>query len=227
MLMYAEDHDETLPLANYNIATYTDDGETIDRIWWYIDVEPYLKVGFTAAESAAVEAGAKLGILVCPDFTTVPAYYPPIPSWSYVVNGNLMPPHVISVPPQWYDQAPATLAQIQYASQDVLIAEGASSRVYTYGDDSNNYPLPGGSTDPQVQQDVNYNYVLARDRHNGGSNYSFSDGHAKWVRAPSPNYAAPIQLQVYPPSFVATPSTSGIVRARSVNPQAIGWFSED
>jgi prepilin-type N-terminal cleavage/methylation domain-containing protein/prepilin-type processing-associated H-X9-DG protein len=228
LLMYAQDYDETFTLANYPIAPYTLNGEYVDRIWWYIAEEPYLKSGFTADQATAVEAGAKKGILVCPDFyvSDIPAYDPNIPSWSYVVNGNLMPPHVLSVPEVWYTQAPSSLAQIQTSAQVVLLAEGAGSRVYTYGDDSNNYTIPPNPSDAVVQQDCNYNYVLARARHSGGSIYAFSDGHAKSVHAPLPNYSGPTQLQVYPPTVVATPSGSGIVRWEPVNPQATGWFAE-
>ncbi len=225
--MYVQDYDETFSMANYNITTYTSLGETVDRYWWYILLDPYLKTGFSSDQAPEVEAGAKKGIMVCPDFAVsdIPAYDPNVPSFSYVVNGNLMPPHVLSVPPEWYNTAPSALASVNSPAQVVLLTEGAGSRVYTYGDDSNVYPLTD-ATDTYGQQDCNYNWVLARTRHSSGALYSFTDGHAKWVRAPQPNYSAPTQFQTYPPSVVATPSTNGIVRWQSVNPQALGWFVE-
>ena len=54
-------------------------------------------------------------------------------------------------------------------------------------------PAPDGAAtnDPpntNVQLfDANMVYVVARGRHLGGSHYAFSDGHAKFFKAPTPN----------------------------------------
>ncbi len=53
----------------------------------------------------------------------------------------------------------------------------------------------------------------------GGSNYLFMDGHVKWFRAPTPNYADAAQT-------TPTVSTTGVVYSQSQYPSASGWFLE-
>ena len=54
---------------------------------------------------------------------------------------------------------------------------------------------------------------IAPQRHGGGANYTFADGHAKWFKGPSASWRAR--------------SMSGVAWRRSLAPNAVAWFRED
>ena len=59
------------------------------------------------------------------------------------------------------------------------------NRVYTHGDDVGPWNDPDQG-DTGVDRDNNIVHVLARNRHAGGSNFLFVDGHVKWFLSPAP-----------------------------------------
>jgi prepilin-type N-terminal cleavage/methylation domain-containing protein/prepilin-type processing-associated H-X9-DG protein len=143
------------------------------------------------------------------------------------------------------NQPPATLAQLNTPSQTVFLAEARGRSVYTLGDAGPSgtayswqlgisldtiAPGPGDAlTDTPTIVDLEF--VAARDRHTGGANYAFGDGHAKWVRSPGtnltllPGYSGITGTNAY--VFTPVYATSGIVYRRSINPNAAGWFIDD
>lgn len=227
ILAYTQDYDETYPLANYPAPPSIEAGLTSSRLHWYSLVEPYVKGGYTrtAASAVGTTAGQKLSIYVCPSYPGTTRAFGLNPSWSYVINSNLAPPRAQvpdspDIPPSWTVQPPSTLASVNEPAQVVLTAEGAGGRVYTPGNDTGVYPdFPAYS----AGKDSSLTYVYARSRHSGGATYLLSDGHAKWFKAPEPNFTpgasylddAPVQ------------SHSGVAYQKSLSPNAAAWFRED
>jgi prepilin-type N-terminal cleavage/methylation domain-containing protein/prepilin-type processing-associated H-X9-DG protein len=232
-LMYAQDYDETFPPGNSPKLSTTQAGLTN---WEYL-VDPYIKGGIDP--NIGNQDQAKLSVYVCPDWSssnnTLGPPNPfgdsdsaiPQPSRSYAANWNI----VGALSESWpsYYRLPEGLASIQYPAQDVLVAEERGEASVVGGNDTSDYTsdnyvdnpdYSGSFTDAQAWgiEDAGA-YVAARGRHSGGSNYAFSDGHAKWSRAPTPNYQADNQTP--------TVSGSGIVYRRSQFPNATGWFRED
>jgi prepilin-type N-terminal cleavage/methylation domain-containing protein/prepilin-type processing-associated H-X9-DG protein len=224
VLMYAQDYDETLPRANYAVPPGSNPlGPTLERVHWYQAVEPYIKANYDPAK-----AGGKLSIWVCPDYDkTANATFGYQPTWSYSWNANLGQAQAPGVPAAWLLDSVKTLASLQYIAQVIFASEGAGRRVYTHGNDTGVYETDG--TDTNVGKDNNINYVLARGRHNGGSNYILADGHAKWFRAPDPGYSGTLTSDSTNPTVNIIPvqSHGPVVYQRSSNPDAAAWFRED
>jgi prepilin-type N-terminal cleavage/methylation domain-containing protein/prepilin-type processing-associated H-X9-DG protein len=226
-IQYVQDYDETFPIGNEpKIAG--EDGNTN----WEYTIDPYIKSGITP--NPANDVGLK-SVFYCPDWEATAdntqgppnpyAAYPAgvaIPSRSYAANWNL----VGSSTPSWTDYLrPAqTLAFVQYPAQDVLVAEERGEAAVIDGNDTNdftadNYPGADATTATGWGFEDAGSYVSARARHSNGSNYLFTDGHAKWFRAPGNNYA--------PNNVTPIESTAGVVYRRSEWPNAAGWFRED
>lgn len=224
IVMYAQDYDETLPRANYAVPLGSNPlGPKLERVHWYQAVEPYIKANYDPAK-----AGQKLSIWVCPDYDkTANKNFGYQPTWSYSYNANLGQAQAPGVPPEWLLDSVKTLAFFQYPAQVVLASEGAGRRVYTHGNDTGVYETD--STEINVGKDNNINYVLARGRHNGGSDYVLGDGHAKWLRAPDPNYTGKLRDSIVDTSgdIVPVQSAGPVVYKRSFNTNASAWFLED
>ena len=224
-LQYAEDYDETLPLSNYvNAPPATGNGS------WDFEVDPYVKGGVNPTQS--VNGTTHKSVYTCPDFTGLDAtnvtspQFPTLPQpagqpfKSYVTNLNIMGSLSVTTPTtdQFYKPSD-TLAQLIAPASVVLLAEGRGNVLYTTGNDT--------STDlnPTLFPIENYhdwgNYVSARARHNGGSNYLLADGHVKYFRAPSPNYQAGSN------STIPNVSSSGVVYSQAQFPNATAWFLEN
>jgi prepilin-type N-terminal cleavage/methylation domain-containing protein len=210
ILMYAQDYDETFPLANY--TTNGDTSGNSNVVWQYL-IDPYVKANFPSQVS---EAGSK-SIFVCPDFI---AYNTNRPSLSYTANRNVLGTLALNIPTQL--QIPSwTLAQPQYPAQLVLLAENRGRCVWTDGiDDPTIF-----ATALTSQQICSTEYFTGRDRHSQGGVYLLSDGHAKWFRAPHPGYTG---VSV-PLTYTNTPiiSTANIVYQHAAYPNAAGWFLEN
>lgn len=187
VMMYVQDYDETYPRTSYLAG----DGVN-DYTWTYV-IQPYVK---------------NVQIFVCP---SDPAPVPPItksgkayiqvPLFSYITNYNVIPAH---------DWAPPTLATIDAPASTIMLAErrpmfdknhkpisswkGASAfnpdqpegayTLATYADYLNGV---AASTNPDGTATDNKNiptqiYRVMGERHTGGANYIFADGHAKWYR---------------------------------------------
>jgi prepilin-type N-terminal cleavage/methylation domain-containing protein/prepilin-type processing-associated H-X9-DG protein len=226
-LQYVEDYDEVLPIGNEpKIA-----GQLGQTNWEYT-IDPYIKTGIPPNPAGNVSLK---NVFYCPDwdatsgntqgpanpFAAFPAGLP-IASRSYVANWNLVGAGTAS----WtgYLRPSSSLAQINYPAQTVLIAEERGEAAVVDGNDTNDFSTNNyAATDATAATDWAFEdagaYVGARARHSGGSNYGFSDGHAKWSRAPGNNYAADNVTPIV--------STTGIVYRRSKYPNAAGWFRED
>ncbi|MCW3051300.1 MAG: hypothetical protein JWN14_470 [Chthonomonadales bacterium] len=228
ILAYTQDYDETYPLANYLAPPSVETGmDANSRMHWYSMVEPYIKGGYTRtlAVETGTTAGKKLSIYVCPSYDRPSRAFGQNPSWSYVINSNLAPPHAQDaaapdIPPAWANQAPSTLASVNAASQVVLVAGGAGGRVYTPGNDTGVYPYYPAFG---VGKDTSLTYVYARNRHNGGSNVLLTDGHAKWFRAPDINFTSGATYL----DDIPTQSRSGVTYQKSQSPNGSVWFRED
>lgn len=228
ILAYVQDYDETYPLANYNAPPSVEAGfDSNHRLHWYNLVEPYIKGGYTrtAASASGSTAGKTLSIYVCPSYDKPSRAFGLNPSWSYVINSNLVPPRAqnpggADVPPDWSNQAPSSLASVDAPAQVVLTAEGAGGRVYTPGNDTGVYPYY-----PQyvAGKDTSLTYVYARNRHSGGATYLLADGHAKWFRAPDPSFTPAASYL----NDVPVQSNSGVAYKKSLSPNAAAWFRED
>lgn len=225
---YTQDYDETFPVANYAATPSEDAGWGANaRLHWYSLVEPYVKGGYTRtrASSTAAGAGQKISVYYCPSYDKPARAFNMNPSWSYVINSNLAPPRAQNpaspdIPPAWNDQPVSTWASINSPAQVVLVAEGSGGRVYTPGNDTGDYPFyPAFGTG----KDTSLTYVYARERHGGGANYLLADGHAKWFRAPQPNYLPGATYIEDSPQ----PATSGVAYRKSLSPNAAAWFRED
>jgi prepilin-type N-terminal cleavage/methylation domain-containing protein/prepilin-type processing-associated H-X9-DG protein len=226
VLMYAQDYEETLPIA----ATNPDPSGPV--VMWYDIIEPYVKVGAAGVmgdPSAEGAAGRKaVTFYTCPSFD--PRSYPrqsgdpePAqfaasmydPSMSYAANGNLMPMMYRQMGFIPFPGKISGLADIEAPAQVVLATHSQGTRPAVGGDDwttnctgaeSNFPPLPiPQATGASV-------YCAARFMHSGGSNYLLGDGHAKWFKGPD--------------SWRAR-STQGVVFRKSLAPQAAAWFRED
>jgi prepilin-type N-terminal cleavage/methylation domain-containing protein/prepilin-type processing-associated H-X9-DG protein len=82
-------------------------------------------------------------------------------AYSYGYNGYYL------VNPQWsYTSHSADkLAEVTYPAETIVFGETEGGTYFLYR------PFQSGG----------YDALVAWDRHNGGANYAFADGHAKWV----------------------------------------------
>jgi prepilin-type N-terminal cleavage/methylation domain-containing protein/prepilin-type processing-associated H-X9-DG protein len=224
-LQYAQDYDETLPLANYvNTPPATGNGS------WNFEIDPYIKGGVDPTQNN--NGTAHKSVYTCPDFSGTDAtgvtstQFPTLPQptglpfKSYVTNLNITGSLAATTPPtDPFFRPSAVLAQLRSPANLVLLAEGRGNVLYTTGNDT--------SSDLDTTQFPieNYhdwgNYVAARGRHSGGSNYLLADGHVKFFRAPSPNYQAGGN------NSVPNVSQSGVVYSQAQYPNAAAWFLEN
>jgi len=221
-LMYVQDYDETFSPSNETSPT----GISGNTGWAEI-IDPYVKAGVPKGTII----GDPLSVFVCPDFkvTDIGLASQSRPNSSYAGN-RLLLAALGSFP---LAGSSATLAQVQFAGQTVLFAEGEGIRYYTDGNDTrlNDGETAGDPPNTNVQLfDANMSYVVARARHAGGSQHAFSDGHAKHFQAPTPNYVnAPLgpSTSYGPTNVTPTLSGNGVVYSRSQFPNATAWFSEN
>ena len=222
LIQYTQDSDEAFPPANKAALGYVDTaGVATDRTHWYGEIAPYIATAYANSQSKV----NKGNVFICPDYSQVGAFSSN-PQWSYVANANIMQAQAPGVPADWIGKPPSSLASIQSPANQVIVSEGAGTRVYTHSDDVGPWNDPD-TGDTGVDRDNNIVTVLARDRHTGGSNYLFVDGHVKWFRAPAPSYTSSGGVAAYGANVTPTVSTSGIVFRHSSYPSAAGWFLDD
>lgn len=192
--MYVTDYDEIFPqehptcgdppVCDANGALEnTDYGSPFDKLLPYV-----------ASNNSSIT-----GLYLCPD--------DPDPHGTAVldVNGNCpaQPGQVAGPPPgpltsfvlNAYFLFGASLAQIDLPSQTIYISERRTSptnATYEFCD-VHYHPWLGEVEIPTSPQDIADPIAIQPDRHTGGSNYVFTDGHAKWsmfapTRVPFPNH---------------------------------------
>ncbi|MDR3706722.1 MAG: DUF1559 domain-containing protein [Capsulimonadaceae bacterium] len=240
---YVQDYDETFPPGNEPNTSGTGNSN-----WEYI-VDPYIKSGVGINFAQTNDNNIALSVFYCPEWpasfvssqtgtwlgpanlsgSSAPSASgsgAPQPSRSYAANWNIVGTLCAGTNPSYY--RPSTiLGKLAYPAQDVLVAEERGEAGTCGGNDTNDYSATNytdngtGSYSDAVFWgfEDGGSYVSARNRHNGGSNYLFTDGHVKWFKAPNPNYQSD--------NVTPVESQSGVVYRRSSFPNASGWFRED
>jgi len=214
-LMYEGDYDDTIPLAGYE--DFTTEAPTT----WMFLVDPYVKSGYPV--STTLEDGRGYGIYQCPDYAAPPASAAS-PSHSYALNFNYSPTYITDIVNVDGYLPVHSATSLQAPANVVLVTESMGSRIFTDGDDVDGY-----AGQPSVIQQERAVYLWGRTRHGGGANYGFNDGHAKYLKAPSPSFTASWTTATATNWQDINPVTSGgpIVYKKSINPSATGWFLED
>ena len=196
--LYVQDYDETFPPA-----------DTAQRINWYVLVEPYIKAGITSS----TRTSERKSVFVCPSLATMgkedrtwfdrSGNAAPIPLRSYGPNGNMMKrgSNANATPP-----ITVSLAAVGSPANLILLAPGGGGVPEVTGRDD------GGYDNRNIHDQ---GYMLARRRHNTGENYAFTDGHAKWFKAPDDFKAQSLNGQCW-----LSPTTGGANYAR-----CNAWFS--
>lgn len=167
MLIYANDNDDRSPTAHHDLEA----GETIaDLYTWFAPLKPYFKSD---------------QILRDPALNDVPTIFPSpvtLSDWQkyrtdYLINGFFA--HGIS-----FSGVSRPSEQIITGSRHEGIAffdyhpwASAPDNNWERGFlDGSGYKIGSVNTDSQVPDPTNVG------RHQGGNNYAFADGHAKWYR---------------------------------------------
>ena len=94
---------------------------------------------------------------------------------SYICNYNLFPPGDNPDPAL---RIPTKMAAITTPAETIAIAENADGST---GNLQPNCQYAWGTRGAQVSSGYNPWARVSLERHNGGSNYAFADGHAKWM----------------------------------------------
>ena len=173
ILTYVQDYDEVYPPVDY-------DAEGV-RFTWYRYVEPYVRAGITSDSK-----NQRKSIFICPNIDVSP----PDAAWvaangsaanrammGYGPNVAVMPRGRGIVPPAAPPVVP--MATIGSPASLVLLAPNLGTIPDVNGRDDR---YAGASIHEQ-------GYMQARQRHSGGANFGFADGHVKWSRLPD-NYQA-------------------------------------
>lgn len=108
---------------------------------------------------------------------------------------------------KWAEDSAAvgTLAQIAEPAQIVLLAPNHDCCIETWG---------GGGPN---------NWTRAARRHSGGENYALADGHVKWFRGGSPQYAKTADGE-WPGAQVCTQKYMGSGANRQPRPNCAAYF---
>ncbi|MCX6367916.1 MAG: DUF1559 domain-containing protein [Armatimonadetes bacterium] len=175
-MMYIQDYDETFPFSDYGVSN-----NAADYIVWPFLVEPYIKGGV----QGTTNKNQKKSVFVCPDngVSTPDSFFTGFAAarglLNYNVNRYLMEANRnnqginngLTVQSLAAVEAPASLVMMCEAVGTLPEIQGRDNR-YTTASDQHNA-----------------GYMNARQRHSGGANFTFADGHSKWFKAPQ-NYQA-------------------------------------
>ncbi|MES2464949.1 MAG: DUF1559 domain-containing protein [Armatimonadota bacterium] len=169
IMQYGQDYDEMYPPTDYD--------DTSGRVVWQNLVEPYVKAGVSGSSATQVK-----GVFVCPDLnasipdTTAPfaATVGQNPLRSYGTNRFLMNP--LRVGGMTGARAIA-LTEVGSPSAVVMLSPNLGNLPDVTGRDDRYDTAAAGAANDAA-------YMNVRSRHQGGANYAFADGHAKWFKAP-------------------------------------------
>jgi prepilin-type N-terminal cleavage/methylation domain-containing protein/prepilin-type processing-associated H-X9-DG protein len=165
IMMYVEDYDQSFPLYAHHPN---------NAPWWYEVVLPYAK---------------SQEIFTCPSVRVrlkqAPAGLPSAPAFG--LNGygvNLA--HVIQYGPGFAPagptQGPQQLARLSRPADIIMVADGQGDKAWTAGI---GWPALYCVLEPGpawlTTEGLDKTWGLA-DRHSGGGNYIFADGHTRWMR---------------------------------------------
>ena len=216
-VLYEGDYDDIIPLAGYqNFVANT------PTTWMFL-VDPYVKSGYP--DTTSKEGGLGFGVFQCPDFTPPPGTTGAgSPSHSYAINFNYSPTYITEIVNVYGFRPVHSATSLEAPAQVVLYTESMGSRIFTDGNDVDDY-----ASQPSVVQQQQAVYLWGRKRHNGGANYAFNDGHSKFVKSPSPSFTSTWTSPSSTTWQKVKPVTSNgpVVYKRSQNPSAAGWFLED
>ncbi len=215
--LYENDYDDTIPLSGYQNTVLNS-----PTTWMYL-LDPYVKSAYPNA--ASLDTGKGYGIFQCPDYTPPPGSNSP--SHSYALNFNYSPTYIteLNSVPGWQNTPVHAATSLQAPSQVVFITESFGSRIFTNGNDVDDY-----TGTPAVQLQSQAVYLYGRIRHGGGENYGFNDSHSKYLKAPNPSFTPTFTGGATSTNwYKVKPITSNgpIVYKKSQNPSATGWFLED
>jgi prepilin-type N-terminal cleavage/methylation domain-containing protein/prepilin-type processing-associated H-X9-DG protein len=224
---YLQDNDEFYPLGNYSYFDTTTNAYGYTA--WYYVVDPYIKSGFPQNVVTASNNGDRRSVWVCPDWEVTKNYGAsigtvapsiPIPSRSYAINAHFVGKESTNNSLYQFGKTLA-LSNIQSPSNVVEVVEYRGDGAFTSGNDTSDFSTKNYSSANWETNSTGFvaAYIAARDRHAGGSNYVFSDGHVKFIKGPTNDY----QADGVTPSV----SQSGVVYRHSQYPNAIGYFRED
>jgi len=167
------------------IIPYYQDGNPSGMIWWFQIMDPYVK-------NAQVYL-CPSSYLIAPNWTATRAYGNYM---DYGMNrrcstrGTNPTPTIVK------------LADVRYPAETFIIAEGDCTR------DTNDY---SGSNACDLMPTVGGQNAstFIPQRHNGGANMTFLDGHAKWWKIqldPNSPYVGPIKHTLWPTDVCWYPS---------------------
>jgi len=179
LMMYTQDYDETLPgnhgaQEGFNLPLgFMDPGSPRN---WAREVQPYIR---------------NLGAFVCPAATPrsdVPpdgltsgyreTADPAGGNTNYLLNGLTANRALADIP------APANTI---YLMEYNFLSRTAQERPLRVSTNAYNWANPASSPYTGDYQQFNHNFYIVR--HQGGGNFTFADGHAKWLRKTKVTFA--------------------------------------
>ena len=199
--MYAQDYDGTLMQTSWELGSFK------AKVHWSWMVNPYVKNNQVYVCPSDPTPVKPLNALCGPNDTIgVTLCDAQAPLFSYINNYNAMPAHdwlpvndasfssasslivlgerrntmndpAATLIGQWKGTSPfiATSSTHGTGSGSGQVCPGDTYRKVTFDDVVNGLKPTNSNDNPEIVR-------VKFDRHNGGSNYSFYDGHAKWFR---------------------------------------------
>ena len=206
-MMYAQDYDETLPTWSlYYACLYPSSGKGggascgngSSAPYWDLAILPYVKSGKPDVSATAQFSG----VWRCPSAiepVTKRTY-----AFSHVLSRGGWGPSTIGT-----GYRRPTMAELDMPASTVMAGDGGHAGRLAPPSYFQTHTNRGGSTSkaPKGPSATYPGYWEMPDRHNGGSNYIFCDGHAKWLK----------DSTIYPP---------GMSRARNAADTKAAWKSQ-
>ncbi len=201
LTIYAQDYDGTLPMTSWEV------GALKSKIHWSYLVQPYVKnLQIFVCPSDPTPVVPKNRICGPIDTIGVSLCDEQAPKFSYINNYNVMPAHDWLCPQESAIEKPANTIVLSERRNNMndaamtLLGQWKGSSPFVSTSTAHGTSKGGGQICPgdtyvpatlaQVQaallpSNSSDSPELVRvkfDRHAGGSNYNFFDGHAKWYR---------------------------------------------